>query len=165
MGVMAVGGAILGRRAENDKAMRDAKSFGIHQAQVEFSGQRERFMITKQLAAVQDERLNQHIMIQAAQARAEAEAKVSAGQAGVSGQSVDAVVNDTERSAAEAEGALDKQVRAQQLQFGTDYIDSKINTHLNVGRMETRSKSSKQVGAEYLLSFGQGFVSGGGFGD
>lgn len=160
MGVMAIGGAVLARRAEVEGAKNDAKKFGNHAGSVEFSKERKQGAILDTLSQVQSAQLSEKMAIREAQARAESDAKVIAGAAGVDGQSVDLVINETEQNAMEAEASLNDRVAAQKLQLTTDFVDTHLNAELDTGKMEVKTKSSGQVAAEYALSFGGGYLGG-----
>lgn len=165
MGIIAIGGSILQRRAENDNMRNDARQLGMSEAANMFAAETQVGQIFGKIVAAENERVQQNAAIEKAQAAAESDAKVSAAHAGVAGQSVDAVINDTERSAAEAKSFVDKRVRQERLQLSTDYVDNYLNAEMRKPNAKFNTKSSGHVAAEFALSFGQGFVSGGGLGE
>ena len=165
MGLMAVGGSMLQNRAENKNAEADARQLGVQEAGIQFGSERKAAFLLRAVESVEAAAIQERAAINAAHARAESDAKVSAAHAGVDGQSVDAVVNDTDRTAAQAKGSVENRAREASLQLTTDYVDNFLNAKMQTGNTEFRSKSGSAVFAQHALSFGQGFLSAGGFGE
>ena len=158
VGVMGVAGTMLSNKEGDKDLLASARAEGQENAGINFGADRHAAHLSKAMFEAQSAGLQSNIEIDKAQARAESDAKVSAAQAGVSGQSVDLVINDTERSKEEAKQSVDRQVRAQSLQLSTDYVDNYLNATLKKGTSEFKSKSSSTRFAEAGLSFGKGFV-------
>lgn len=160
MGVLSLAGAVLGQRESDEQTLADAKALGIKNAGIKFASERRADFLVKQIAGIEAERQSAILDIEGAQARAISDAKVQAAFAGVDGQSVDAVINDTERTSEEAKQSIDDSIQAERLQLKASYTDNFLNAAMQKGTVEHRSKSSGQRIAEAGLSFGRGYLQG-----
>lgn len=164
MGVMSLAGGALGNRQANKNAEADARSMGVREAGIDFGAERASEHIALSMRDVGSARIQSYVEAEKASARAESDAKVSAATAGVDGQSVDATINETKKNELDVKNSIDDQVKAQQLQLATDYVDTNLNAELSKGSKEISTKSSKTQFLEGALSFGKGFLSGYGTG-
>ncbi|MCP4341056.1 MAG: hypothetical protein GY799_19750 [Desulfobulbaceae bacterium] len=165
MGTMALAGSVLGRRERNQQALADAKALGVRNAGIKFASERRADFLLGEAALIGADRQQNFMLIDKAKAAAESDAKVSAAAAGVDGQSVDAVINDTERTAEEAKRSIDDRIRAEGLQLKANYTDNFLNAAMQKGTSEHRKTSSSVAFLQDALAFGQGFVGAGGLGE
>lgn len=160
IGGLAAVGSMQQQKASNQNLVDQAKQLGIRNAGIQFGAERQEGHIIRSMENIQAAKIQSYAEIQKAQARAESDAKVNAAASGVDGQSVEATINDTERSEANAKGAIDQQVKAQSLQLKTDYVDNAINAEMAKGSAEFRVKGKRTAFLENAVAFGQGFLGG-----
>ena len=160
MGVMAIMSTKAGQKNEQRNIAAQVKAHGIEQGGIDFSAQRAAEMTINRVHVLRAEKVQADMIIDKAHAQAESDAIVSAGTAGVSGQSVDATINETTRTAAEAKGSINRRVQAEKLQITTDYTDNYLNADMKKGEVEFRQRSSGSKNLEMGLAFAQGFISG-----
>lgn len=160
MGALSLAGSVIGQREKDEQALADAKALGVRNAGVRFASERRADFLVKQIAGIESERQSAIIDIEKAQARAISDAKVQAAFAGVDGQAVDAVINDTERTSEEAKRSLDDSIKSERLQLKASYTDNFLNAEMQKGTVEHRRKGSGQRFLEGALSFGQGYLGG-----
>ena len=160
MGALSLAGSAISQREADQKALADAKALGVKNAGIRFASERRADFLVKQVAGIEAERQSAIIDIDKAQARAISDAKVQAAFAGVDGQAVDAVINDTERTSEEAKRSVDDSIKAERLQLKASYTDNFLNAAMQKGTVEHRSKSQGQRFLEGALSFGQGYLGG-----
>lgn len=165
--LLAGGLGIMGMMSNNQQqkdadrnAASQAENYGIKVAGIDFAAERTAEMLMTKMVTIQDARVAAEIQIDKNQAQAESDAIVNAATAGVSGQSVDAVVNDTERTQAEAKGGLNEQVRQQALQLTVDYTDNFLNAEISKGQAKFTTASSGERTANSALGFVKGFIGG-----
>jgi len=144
----------------DEEAEMSARSYGIRTAGINFTAARIAENIVQQAGALGEQQIAAEVEIDKAQAAAESDAMVSAAHAGVAGSTIDAAVTETERTQAEAKGSVDRQIRAQRLQFNNDYIDNYLNAHIQKGKLEVKSTSGSDRAKNSILSFATGFLSG-----
>ena len=160
LGALGVMGANAGQKNEDRQAAESARSYGIKVAGINFTADRVATSLVQQVSTIAEAKIRSDIAVDKAQAQAESDAKVSAAAAGVAGQSVDAVVNDTERTAAEAKGSISEQARAETLQIQTDYTDNFLNAHMSKGNVNFQTASKSDRIKSGVLGFAQGFLGG-----
>lgn len=160
MGVLSVMGNNQAQKDADKQAAAEARALGVKTAGIDFAAERTANTLMSKLAFVKDKEVVSLNQIAKDQARAESDAKVSAATSGVAGQSVDAVVNETERTAEEAKGSINDAVKQQGLQIQTDYVDNFLNAEISKGNAEFTNASSGERTTNAALGFAQGFLGG-----
>ena len=160
MAVVGAASAIIARREQNKNMLSEAKALGIKEGQILFSSERKADFLVREAARLGQERQSAIIDIDKAQARAISDAKVMAAAAGVDGKSVDAVVNDTERTSEEAKRSIDESVKAERLQLQANYTDNFLNSSMQIGTKEFRAPSNAEAALGVGLGFAKGYLQG-----
>jgi hypothetical protein len=144
---------------ENDQMRQRAQEHGIRSAGINFARDRNMMMTELNLANLTRNTAETERFIKSQQARAEADARVSAAAAGVAGDSVDAVISDTERTAAEAVAQLDHQSAAEERQLKSQAVDTVVNADINKGVFDSTVDRNKGL-VKGGLAFVQGYRLG-----
>lgn len=158
MGVMSMMAAKNGQKGEDQDIAGQAKAHGIKLGGIDFSADRVAQTMVGRMNTLSSSKVHGDMIIDASHAQAASDAKVSAAQAGVAGQSVTAVANDTERTKAEAKGSLNRRLAAEKLQLSTDYTDNYLNAHMKKGSADFKERGSSNKGTMQALAFAQGFL-------
>lgn len=158
MGVMSMMSAKAGQKGEQQDLAGQAKSHGIKIGGIDFTADRVAKSIEGRISNLADQEAVASMTIEAGHAQAESDAKVAAAASGVSGQNVDASINEVSRTAQQAKRSLRDRVAAEKLQITTDYTDNYLNSHMKKGNAEFKERSSGSKGMELGLAFAQGFI-------
>lgn len=165
--MLAAGMAILGGIAANEEnknknanVTAQADAYGVKTAGIDFGAARSGEFLQSKITGIEQARTEHNVAIEKNLARAQSDATVMAAMAGVDGQSVDAVANDTERSAAEATRSVNDQARQQKLQTKTDYVDNFLNAHISKGNAKFNAPSKETQATNTALGFAKGFIGG-----
>ena len=141
--VTSLFGSSRERRHERRQRRAQQKQFGVNAAGIDFSQARQLTFIPEQVKGIQEGTTLAKLSVDRAQARTEAELRVNAAAAGVSGSSVDVTISDTERTAADNKLMLDKNEEKQLGQLQINITDSAISSELQKGGIVDNAKSSK----------------------
>ena len=162
MGVVAVGGAVMEKRASNDNARQAANDYGVHTAQVDFAAGRSQRAIIHNMGILSETEMRDRMSLDLARQKAEADAKVSAATAGVSGQSTDVQISDIGRSEEMAKMSLNARIKAEKLQLKSNSIDTSINAYLGKGALNIKQESTSTTLVKAGLAFAGGYLGAGG---
>lgn len=121
------------RRAQRRERNRKARQFGIRAAGIEFATMRMTALLPTQAAAIQTNKELAAMTVDKNQAKAEADARVNAAAAGVAGASVENVVSDTERTAAQNKDILNRMKNKEMAQLEISLVDKQLNAEINKG--------------------------------
>jgi hypothetical protein len=155
LGLMSAASTLADNAEDNDQMRQRAQELGLKTAGINFSRDRHARAIEAQAPILQSNAEAQKRFVEANQAQAEADARVIAAAAGVAGDSVDAVISDTERTAAEAVTQIERDKKTKERQLITDYVDNQVNADLQKPAFD--STVDKGAG---VLKAGLSFVSG-----
>lgn len=120
------------RQRRRQQAAAD-KQFGIDAASIDFSSARRMSFVPQQAEGIRTQSAMLRQATQAAQARTEAELRVSAAAAGVAGDSVDVTISDTERTLATNELLIKQQRNKAEDQLRIDITDQSIQAEISKG--------------------------------
>jgi len=144
------------RRQSRRQRRANQRQFGINAAGIDFSLARQMSFIPEQVSDINSNKSIAQQAVNQAQAKTEAELRVSAAAAGVSGSTVGVLIGDTERTAAKNNLILDDRATQEKRQLEIDMTDAAISSELRKGGLEDNHKSSK--GADIGLA-GLDFLS------
>lgn len=140
----------------NDQMAQKATQFGVRRAGIDSAkSTRITSLITQASQAAQTAELNK-ININMSQAEAEAQARANAAAAGVSGDSVDQVINQTEVNAANAQHIVKTEERNAKNQLRADFVDTTVNSDIQSGSLDA---STRDQTAKHALAFATGFAN------
>ena len=156
-GGLALASSLLGESDRNDQMIQQAQQFGITKAGIEVTTAAKLDALISQAATGKETNILVKAEISKSQAKAEAQARVAAAQAGVSGASVNQVVNETEVNAINAEHIANKELTNSKNQLQIDFVDTVINAETQIGVQDT---STRDQTLTHTLAFARGFASG-----
>jgi len=159
VGSLSLASSFMGEADANEQMQQKAGDYGTRKAGLTFSAQKRVGAMVSQAKQISENVRLGKIAIDRNQARAEAEATVSAAQSGVAGDSVNQVIGETEVNAAHAKGQTERNAKSAKRDLEINFVDTLLQADINSGRLDTSTKS--QTG-KHVLAFGQGFISGGG---
>jgi len=160
LGTLSFASSLLGESDKNDQMIQQAQDFGIRRAGIKSATEAKLTALISQAAQAKENKILANLTIDRAQAKAEAQARVNAAQAGVAGESVNQVINETEVNAANAKNITDRDLRNSKNQLKIDFVDTVINAETQTGVLDT---STRDQTLTHTLAFATGFASG--FGD
>lgn len=156
LGLMSMASSMADSAEENDQMRHRARTHGLKTGGINFARDRHVATIEANSALLQTNAEAEKRFVESQQAQAEADARVTAAAAGVAGDSVDAVINDTERTAAEAVKNIDRNKAAKERQLQTDFVDAKVNPDLQKGVFDStvdRGKAPLKAGLSFLQGY------------
>lgn len=159
LGMMSMASSMADSAEENDQMRQRAQSHGIRSGGINFARDRHTMAIEEQSKLIGDNADAQERFLEMRQAEAEADARVTAAAAGVAGDNVDQVINQTERNAGEAVVAVQEAESQAKRQVQADRVDNVVNAEVQKGHFDsTADRSAGAVKAG--LSFIQGYRLG-----
>jgi hypothetical protein len=147
--------SVMTTGAAGKSAQAQAKSVGIKNAQTKASSARIRASAPSEFTALHTDELHAQQDIELAQEAAEAQVKVQAAAAGVTGASVDSVVQETQANAGRALGAIDQQTEQAYTSLRQQAIDLTLETDAKTIRPQYKSgRGLQQLGLSTIQSIG-----------
>lgn len=159
VGLLSMASSMADSAAQDDIMRQKAQDYGLRAGGVAFSQHRHQQFLESNLSTLRDNAEAQKRFIEANQAEAEADARVQAAAAGVAGDSVDAVIQETERNAAEAVKQEETKLATSKRQVEADMVDNTINADIQKGVFHgAHDKHAGKVSA--ALGFIEGYRLG-----
>ena len=157
MGILSMANANMATADANDQMEQKAADYGVRKAGIASATASRLDGIMSRAYAVEANAERAENLIEQDQAAAEAQARVNAAAAGVEGESVNQVIDETEVNAVKAKAAVKAETAEAQRQSRQDYVDTKVNADKSLGQLDT---STHNQTLRHTLAFAQGFMSG-----
>lgn len=145
------------RQQRKEKAIRE-QQFGKNAAAIDFSLARRQSLVPDQTRVLNENSQLAKLELSKSQAQSEADQRVQAAAAGVSGSSVDVSIADTERTKAENEYLINIQTARGLEQAQISIVDDAISAQISKGSLVNNTRESKgldvaNAGLSFLSSF------------
>ena len=142
--------------ADQNAAMVDkAKAFGIRKAGIQASKDQALDGVVANARQLQEAKAYQGIDIEKSSDMAEAQAKVNAAAAGVSGTSVDLTIAQADVNAANATNQVERKNKQDREQLKLNFVNTIINAETQTGTLDT---STRDQTGKHILAGVTGFV-------
>ena len=138
------------RREERRQQTAKEQQFGINAAATQFSTARSLSFIPEQAAAIEESGTMAKHVVDSNQAKTEAQLRVNAAAAGVSGDSVNVTIADTERTAAQNKAVITDRVNTKVDQLQVSVVDKAIQSKVSQGSIVDNTSSDNSVGVASL---------------
>ena len=160
MGVMSMVNNAASQEAENQRLRQQAEQYGMTEASIAFSANRKADIMVSEAKDIQTKSIVDKIIVDANQAVTEADLRVSAAAAGVSGGSVDDLLLSTEANAAQQKQQVNTSTNRAKRQLATKFIDTKVSATAQTGRVSLQGTSTGTSRVLAGLSFLSGYQTG-----
>lgn len=137
-------GSMQQTNAAGDSAQDSAKNMGISNAQTKASAARVRGAAPAKVTAVNDNMTNAIADVRLQQELAESRVRVQAAAAGVSGDSVESVVQETKANEGRAIGSIDQQAEQAFQNLRQERIDLSLEEDANMIKADFKSSRGLQ---------------------
>lgn len=159
--VGAVGVSVVGSMMEssdqNDAIESDAAKFGVRRAGIEAATKESVSNLIANAKVLQESRAQMGHEIEQGQAQVEAQVRVNAAAAGVTGGSVEAVVTQTETNAGKAQHQADRQKKLADDKAQQSLVNTVLNAETQIGVLDT--STTDQTG-KHIMAGATGLLKG-----
>lgn len=155
IGLLSMAGSMADQAEENDMMRQKASDHGLRSGGILYARDRNSTMIERNNTILRENSEADRRYIEMKQSEAEADARVISAAAGVAGDSIDDVVGETERNAAEASAQISKQEDQRKAQQTIDFVDNQVNADIQKGVFHSATDTKKGA-----IKAGLGFIQG-----